>query len=41
MLLQQGSQVLCQGWGLYSEVQGIMGNGHMGTPLNRMTDGHL
>ena len=27
--------------GLHSEVQGIMGNGHMGSPLNRMTDRHL
>ena len=26
-------------WGLYSVVQCIMGNGHMGTPLvNRQTD---
>ena len=33
------------GWGqdggvLYSEVQRIMGNGHMGPPVNRWTDRH-
>ena len=25
-------------WALYSEVQCIMGNDHMGTPVNRQTD---
>ena len=28
------------GGGLYSEVECIMGNGHMGPPMNRQTDKH-
>ena len=32
-----GLRSVAQG-GLYSEVQGIMDNGHVGTPVNRMTD---
>ena len=32
--------VLSRGrWALYSEVQYIMGNCHMGNPVNRLTDG--
>ena len=26
--------------GLYNEVQYVMGNGHMGTPVDRLTDRH-
>ena len=32
-----GHQMLLGGGTLYSEVQCIMGNGHMGTPMDRLT----
>ena len=36
----EGGGVEGKGWerGMYSEVQHIMGNGHMGNPVNRLTN---